>query len=62
MQQIKFTSGLLTPNKEEQCVKMAEYYTLILFNGGKVVYKATLPRANAAALMAKSNKIILKSN
>jgi hypothetical protein len=54
MNQIKFTSGELTPHT-------AEYYTLVLFNGGKVVYKATLPRANAAALMAKSNKITIKN-
>jgi hypothetical protein len=54
MNQIKFTSGLLTPHT-------ADYYNLVLFNGGKVVYKATLPRANAAALVAKSNKITIKN-
>jgi len=54
MNQIKFTSGQLTRFTPE-------YYTLVLFNGTKQVYKATIPTAEAAKLAFKSKKITISS-
>jgi hypothetical protein len=53
MKKIQFTQGTITKLTEE-------HYTLILLNGEKVVYKATIDRLEAAGLIDKYNNQKIK--